>query len=144
MYRIKIWLGWVIAAFGASMAAVWVDKLVQGEHTGMVSMGFVVGSFCVCGVALIRSGRKQAQAAALHDERGTPQTAEHVVLHLAVQHKGTLTATLVAANSALSFDQAQAELDNLTRKGACDIDSTDKGVVVYRFAGLLADSLHVP
>lgn len=139
MSRIKIWLGWAISVFGGNMAAVWVDKLVQGERKGLVVMSLVVGGVCAGGVAQICRGRSEGRAAALHDERGAPQTAEHVVLHLAAQHRGILTPALVAAHSPLSFDEAQPELDQVTRKGACDIDSTDRGVVVYRFAGLLPE-----
>ncbi len=139
MYRIKIWLGWTIAVFGGIMTAIWLERLAQGQRKDVVMMGFVVLGFCAAGIALIRVGRREAKAAALHDERGVPQTAERVVLHLATQHKGTVTAALVAAHSALSFDEAQAELDKLAPKGACDVDTTDSGAVIYRFAGLLPE-----
>jgi ABC-type nickel/cobalt efflux system permease component RcnA len=58
---------------------------------------------------------------------------ERVVLQLAVQHRGVLTAVEVATDSTLTLEQAQETLAQLNLKGVNQMDVSDLGVVVYRF-----------
>lgn len=138
MYRLIAICGWFLGFVSLCMAGVYLDKTLHGTNADPVLMGVMVGIMGFAGFQLVRIGRRGAKDRQLQDGSGHVQSPEHIVLRLARDRGGELTAAQVAADSALSFDDAQAELDNLARKGACDIDSTDTGVVVYRFGGLVA------
>ncbi len=137
MYRLKIFVGWLMAVVGAFMVAVWVQTLVDGDPKNSVLTLFFCAAFAGGGVLLLRSGSRDQRALGLTTPSGVQATPEKLVLQVAQRQGGTVTAAEVAADSPLSFDEAQQELDSLARKGACDVDATDQGAVVYRFAGLL-------
>jgi hypothetical protein len=65
--------------------------------------------------------------------RRTVEDSEKTVLQLAQQHHGTLTVVDVAANSALTVEQAKETLDQLNLKGFNEMDVSDAGIIVYKF-----------
>ncbi|MBI5611287.1 MAG: hypothetical protein HY902_20605 [Deltaproteobacteria bacterium] len=136
MAQVKAIVGWFLALLGTVMGGVWLDRVLAGQNRDPAMSVVLTGLFLAGGVQLIRSAKRDRERAALTDPRTRPASREHVVLHAAREAGGTVTAVLVAERTALSFDEVQAELDQLARKGACDVDASDSGAVVYRFAGL--------
>jgi hypothetical protein len=59
---------------------------------------------------------------------------ERVILSLARDNAGRVTAAQVAAGSDWTVDQAQKELDNLARRNVCELRVLKSGTVVYHFA----------
>lgn len=138
MYRLIAICGWLLGFMTLCMAGVYLDKTWKGDNADPVLMGVMISILGFSAFQLVRIGRRGVKDRQLQDGSGHVQSPEHIVLRLARDRGGEVTAAQVAADSALSFDEAQAELDNLARKGACDVDATDEGVVVYRFGGLVA------
>jgi hypothetical protein len=138
MYRLMAICGWLLGFFALCMAGVYLDKTLDGTNNAPVLMAVMTAIMGFGGFQLVRMGRRGAKDGRLRDGSGQAQSPEHVVLRLARDRGGEVTAAQVAADSALSFDDAQAELDTLARKGACEVDATEDGVVIYRFGGLVA------
>src|SRR6266487_3648391 len=65
--------------------------------------------------------------------RRTVEDSEKIVLQLAQKHHGALTVVDVAANSALTLEQAKETLDQLNSKGINEMDVSDAGIIVYKF-----------
>ena len=65
--------------------------------------------------------------------RRTVEDSEKVVLQLAKKRRGLLTVAEVAANSALTLEQAKETLDQLKIKGFNEMDVSDAGIIVYKF-----------
>ena len=65
--------------------------------------------------------------------RRTVEDSEKVVLQLAKKRRGLLTVAEVAANSALTLEQAKETLDQLNIKGFNEMDVSDAGIIVYKF-----------
>jgi len=63
----------------------------------------------------------------------TVEDHEKIVLQLAQKHQGALTVVEVAANSALTLEQAKETLDQLNIKGFNEMDVSDAGIIVYKF-----------
>ena len=80
----------------------------------------------VCGIGLYKRIRQAVT-------RRTVEDREKIVLQLAKTHRGTLTVVDVAANSALTLEQAKGTLDQLNIKGFNEMDVSDAGIIVYKF-----------
>jgi hypothetical protein len=80
----------------------------------------------VCGIRLYKRIR---QAVA----KRTVEDSEKIVLKLAKKRRGALTVAEVAANSALTLEQAKETLDQLNIKGFNEMDVSDAGIIVYKF-----------
>ena len=65
--------------------------------------------------------------------RRTVEDSEKIVLQLAKKRHGKLTVAEVAANSALTLEQAKETLDQLNIKGFNEMDVSDAGIIVYKF-----------
>jgi hypothetical protein len=63
----------------------------------------------------------------------TVEDSEKIVLKLAKKRRGALTVAEVAANSALTLEQAKETLDQLNIKGFNEMDVSDAGIIVYKF-----------
>ena len=61
------------------------------------------------------------------------EDSEKIVLQLAKKRRGLLTVAEVAANSALTLEQAKETLDQLNIKGFNEMDVSDAGIIVYKF-----------
>ena len=79
-----------------------------------------------CGIGLYKRVRQGVT-------RRTVEDSEKIVLQLAKKRHGVLTVVEVAANSALSVEQAKATLDQLNIKGFNEMDVSDAGIIVYKF-----------
>lgn len=62
---------------------------------------------------------------------------EQTILSLARKFHGQLTPLELAANSALSLDEADKALENIVRKGYANMKVTDEGHIIYEFPGFL-------
>ncbi len=80
----------------------------------------------VCGLGLYKRIRQAVT-------RRTVEDSAKIVLQLAQKHHGALTVVDVAANSALTLEQAKDTLDQLNIKGFNEMDVSDAGLIVYKF-----------
>ncbi len=74
--------------------------------------------------------RKQLQAA-------QSETRERVVLRLAKAESGRLTPAVVAVNSELTIDDAEAQLREFADKGYAELNITEDGRIEYLFPEFL-------
>jgi hypothetical protein len=136
--------GWFLVVFGLIGYGAEIDNLRKGT-TENTAMGFVLATvFALGGGALIRSARRAKLPPELRDApvveqlpAKSPRDIERAVLACAKQHGGRVTIAEVAAGSDLSFTEAKAALEDLSRAGACTVDVTDQGAFIYEFLGLL-------
>ena len=62
------------------------------------------------------------------------QTLQNLVLELALQHDGSVRATELALQSALSLDGAQDYLENLASRGICRMEIDEDGTTYFVFS----------
>jgi hypothetical protein len=117
--------------FGLAVLGGTFIQLVEGTSSYTlltdVVMALVFGVLPLVGGGWLYWRLRQATAQRVTAER------ERVVLQLAVQQRGGVTAVDVATNSTLTLEQAQATLEQLHLKGANEVDVSEPGVIVYRF-----------
>ncbi|OPA73580.1 hypothetical protein BVG16_27595 [Paenibacillus selenitireducens] len=65
---------------------------------------------------------------------------EKLILKLAAEKKGYITAAEISLNSNLSLDDASKMLDDLKAKGACILRVSDNGTYVYQFDMLISQN----
>jgi hypothetical protein len=65
--------------------------------------------------------------------RRTLEDSKKIVLQLAKKRRGTLTVAEVAANSALTLEQAKETLDRLNIQGFNEMDVSNAGIIVDKF-----------
>ncbi|MCY1014941.1 hypothetical protein [Pyxidicoccus sp. MSG2] len=136
--------GWFLVIFGLVGYAAEIDNLRKGT-TENTAVGFVLATACALGgAALIRAARRAKLPPELRERLDveqlparSPRDIEKAVLACAQQHDGRVTIAEVAAESDLSFTEAKAALEELSRAGACTVDVTDQGAFIYEFIGLL-------
>jgi len=121
-----------LMVFGLAVLGGTFIQLVEGTSgysvlTDVV-LSLVFGALPLGGGAWLYWRLRRAVAQRVIAER------ERIVLKLAVQQRGEVTAVDVATNSTLTLEQAQETLDKLNLKGANQVDVSDPGVVVYRFS----------
>ena len=68
--------------------------------------------------------------------RKPKQSAEQIILELALGHNGRLTIGKIAAKTNLSVAEAKAEIESLCRQGVAEVSFGENGEVSYVFAGL--------
>ncbi len=130
---LKLVIGVLLVAFGLIGIGVEVDNAANGtSHDRGVGIALIV--VCLTGGAyLIRSGRRgRSEPRRVRTQQGEV-SASNVVLRIAREQAGRVTAAEIASHSTLSFDEAKAELDRLEKAGACTIEVGENGVRVYYF-----------
>lgn len=133
MRHVMMIAGAFLAAFGALGLVIEVQNLGTPESKQPM-LGFAIGLILAgAGGFLLRKGMRWGKAA------GPPESPEDIVLRLARERGGVITATEVAAASRLSFIQADAELQRLGGLGACDAELGEGSALKYRFSGLSAE-----
>ena len=70
-------------------------------------------------------------------EDRSSETTERIVLSLARSQRGQLTPTMIAVNSSLSLEQAEAKLNELVDKGYASLEVAGDGRLIYTFAEFL-------
>ena len=83
------------------------------------------------GVRLLRNPGERARAL-----QAANQAWESELLRLAARRDGSLSVAEVVAHADLDAVQAEARLDEMCKRGLCEIRVTEQGVVIYRFAAL--------
>jgi hypothetical protein len=137
-------VGWILVTLGLIGFGVEIDNLRRGTTDATV-LGFTLATlFLAGGGALIRGARRAKLPAGLDEGLAvaqlrelSPRDIERAILSCAKQHGGRVTIAEVAAESALSFTEAKAALEELQRAGACTVDVTDQGAFIYEFNGLM-------
>ncbi len=104
--------------------------------TNLVMSALFVLTPLVGGGYMIRSHVKQKQLSLKAKQAALYQRREKQVLRLAQQHGGRLSVPEIAVNTSMSTDQAEAFMEELTRKGYVDIQVTGSGAIVYEFYGM--------
>ena len=131
---VKSFVGWVLASVGLLGLALTVDKTLAGTEDAPlfgVSLGLV---FLGAGLSMVWSVRKAARLEAEEIKRIEGLTPDTWILRAAVHRGGRITAAEAAADTPLSFEDAQSVLDLLSRAGACRVMvGENSGVVVYHF-----------
>ncbi len=128
-HLINVGCGTLTALFGAVLiggTAVSFGK--DHSPAGDLVMGFLFGvlPFALGIWWVVRTLRGRQRAAWERTER--------VILRLAQQKGGVLTALEAAAETDLSFDEAKRYLDRLADQGHVDVTPTEAGLA-YRFPG---------
>jgi hypothetical protein len=136
--------GWILLVIGITGFGVEIDNLRNGRTDNTVLGFFLSTAFIVSGLALFRSARRARMPVALQEApvvaqlpARSPRDIERAVLACAQKHGGRVTIAEVAAGSELSFTEAKAVLEDLSRAGACTVDVTEHGAFLYEFNGLL-------
>jgi hypothetical protein len=119
-------IGGFLMAFALVGVAVEIDNARTGKDRDKVGVGIaMIFIFGGGGAALWRASSRIGMAAS-----GPRSTT---VIRAAQKHAGRITAAEVAADTTLTFEEAKAELDRLSKAGACEIVVGDAGILVYRF-----------
>ncbi len=141
----QVWIAyllWALGGFGAlGLHRFYLRKIPTGVLWLCTGGLFVVGSIYDL-VTMTRQVDESnfrrgylngPQTLEVHHTREKPPL-ERVILSLAQANNGRVTAAQVAAGSDWTVDQAQKELDNLARRGTCELRVLKSGTVVYHFA----------
>lgn len=124
-------LGWffiAIAVLGTSVEL--SDAHQHHQHDPIVGVGLII-IFGGAGALLVRhahAGRRPAAA--------TSEPPSTLCIRAAQKRGGRVTATEVAADGTLSFEEAKLELEKLSKGGACEVVVAEAGILVYRFPEL--------
>ncbi|MEI8093476.1 MAG: TM2 domain-containing protein [Spirochaetales bacterium] len=141
----QVWIAyvlWLMSGFGAlGFHRFYLGKIPTGilwMFTGGLGMvGSIYDFFTLRGQVEQANFRRgflgSPQSIEVHHTREKPPL-ERVILNLAQQNSGRVTAAQVAAGSDWTVDQAQKELDNLVRRNVCELRVLKSGTVVYHFA----------
>ena len=123
--------GGALLAFGGFLG-VGLLLNVSGPHSASaLFLAFVVFSLVPAGAGLWLIRAPQATAASrLAAERAWNSE----LLRLAARRDGSLSVAEVVAHADLAPAEAEQRLDDLSRRGLCELQVTDHGVIVYRFA----------
>lgn len=127
-------VGGYIAVVIGSFMGIGVLLNAAGPHSaGALLLSFVLFSAAplVGGVWLLREpgGRRAALAAA-------SQAWDSELMRLAERRGGSLSVAEVVAHADLDVIEAEQRLDALFKRGLCELQVTERGVVVYRFPEL--------
>jgi TM2 domain-containing membrane protein YozV/predicted transcriptional regulator len=76
---------------------------------------------------------KDGEARIVREKR----SVEHIILRLAKQNKGIITASELALESGLSMEEAKKALDTLVSKGFAELRVRKTGTLVYAFPELM-------
>jgi hypothetical protein len=129
-FVIKV-LGWAMILFAVAAVAAEIEDLRSGKFQEAVAGLVVILVFGGGGLWVLRAARRM-KAAAPSSAAAGPST-EQRVLAAARLHQGKVTAVSVAADGALTIEQARDELERLARANACLMDVSADGLVVFRF-----------
>jgi hypothetical protein len=129
--KLQVMVAAILSMFGiVILAGVCIQALEGTSRYSLVTDLLLTILFgilpIVCGVRLYRRTRQAVT-------RRTVEDSEKIVLQLAKKRRGALTVAEVAANSALTLEQAKATLDRLNVQGFNEMDVSDAGIIVYKF-----------
>lgn len=125
----------VVGLLGVAWAA---DALVAGQGVDLLAAGLGVLSLLASGVFLMRVRRVHAsrQARERQGERELIEREEGIVLQVALQRRGHVTAGEVAAASGLPVETVRQVLRRLEAAGGCHTHPGPDGQPVFHFEQL--------
>lgn len=123
----------IVGMFFTGLFAIAIAANPNDIATGIAIMFFLGNVPLIAGVLLLRQSRAKKRRAMM-------ETAERVLLQLARQNRGTLTASTVAMETPLTVEEAREMLELMVTRGIADVDVDDHGVVAYRFRELVRDT----
>jgi hypothetical protein len=121
--------GWVTFAFGAFAAVMVLVTLGQQTQKEAVIRFVACAVLALAGVVIARRARPRAAQI-------DPVQAEREILRTASAHNGRVTATGVAAQTAVPLAQASDMLEALSRRGLCRMSVAEAGILVFEFPEL--------
>lgn len=123
--------GFVAVAVGIFMG-VGVLLNLGGPH----GAGALLLSFLLFGAVPLGAGLwlLRSRGASLRALQSANQAWESELLRLAARRDGSLSVAEVVAHADLDAAQAEKHLDDMCKRGLCELRVTEEGVVVYRFA----------
>ena len=129
--KLQVVVAGLLGAFGVVMIVGVCIQALEGtskySRVTDVMLTILLGILpIVCGIWLYKRIRQAVTRRAVED-------SEKIVLQLAKKRHGELTVAAVAANSALSLEQAKETLGQLNIKGFNEMDVSDAGIIVYKF-----------
>jgi hypothetical protein len=121
--------GWVTAAFGV-VAALMVLVTLADQTADDATIRFLASAvLALVGVVIARRSRPIVPPMRVEE-------AEFQILRSARAHKGRVTATEIAVETALPVALATEMLEALARRGACRMSIAQAGIVVFEFPEL--------
>jgi hypothetical protein len=129
-------MGWVLVVIGIICVGGQIDDLRKGK-TDDAGIGFVMITVILGGgILLLRSAANRPVTVLMATAgKGTQDVPlETTVLRLARSHKGRVTPVEIATDAGISLEMAKEELERLMKAGACSLDVSEAGILVFRFA----------
>ena len=148
MYQVWIaYLLWLVGGFGTlGFHRFYLRKIPTGVlwilTGGLVFFGAFY-DFLTLGRqvndANLRDGRLPARPVEVTVRR-EKEPLERAILRLAEKHRGRVSPVLVAASSDWTVEETQKHLDQMVRRGICELRVLKNGTLVYLFAEFDPDS----
>jgi hypothetical protein len=128
-------IGWVLVALGIIFLGAELDNLRAGKSEDIGIGVFMITALIGGGVLLLRSAARQPVTVRLATGGAEAQEIplETTVLRLAKQHKGRVTPVEIATDAGIPLETAKTELERLTSVGACQLEVSEAGMLVFRF-----------
>jgi TM2 domain-containing membrane protein YozV len=159
MYSVGIaYLLWLVSGFGAlGFHRFYLGKIPTGLlwmcTGGLCAVGAIYDFFTLPRQVREANIRDALYAAQVSGRHGGPQwrhvndgearivkekeTVERVILRLAKQNKGIITASEVALEASISIEEAKRDLDALVSKGFAELRVRKSGTLVYTLPELM-------
>jgi hypothetical protein len=125
--------GYLALAVGIFMGVGVLLNLGGPHGAGALLLSFLLFAAAPVGVGLWLLWHPGAQLRALQSAN---QAWESELLRLAARRDGSLSVAEVVAHADLDAAQAEQRLDDMCKRGLCELRVTEEGVVVYSFAAL--------
>ncbi len=129
LLKLGLYALWTLVAFWSLLAVLLVSSVLGGDQDKFdISLFFVISDIAFF-VALFKFNKFVKDKKAIE--------LENMILNLANDHSGRLTATELAAQSDLTFTQATQALDDLFVTGACNKVMNENLVNLYEFKEII-------
>ena len=142
MYHVSIaYLLWLVGGLGTlGFHRFYLKKVPTGVlwlvSGGLVFVGAAYDFFTLARQVQEANGREGnflARAVEVTVKR-EKEPLERVILRMAEKHGGRVSPVLVAASSDWSVDESQKHLDEMVRRGLCELKVLKNGTLVYLFS----------
>ena len=125
--------GYLAVAVGIFMGVGVLLNLGGPHGAGALLLSLLLFCFLPLGAGVWFLQRPGAQVRAL---QAANQAWESELLRLAARRDGSLSVAEVVAHADLDAVQAEHRLDEMCKRGLCELRVTEEGVVVYRFTAM--------
>jgi len=125
--RVLRYIAFGVVLVAGSWVALVIAALVGGLKGFLVAIGAIPLALALAILVASRTGRTSRRP--LFED--VPLSTR--LIRLAERYGGELTVNQTAAALGLSYEASEAGLDELARKGSCDLIVSDEGLMLYRF-----------